>query len=93
MGGTHVKVVKVYHYDAFSNIPNRGNPAGIVLDGETLSEEQMREVAEKVGFNETAFPLRSDKADLRIRFFTPGHEINLCGHATMATKNKGLTRR
>jgi PhzF family phenazine biosynthesis protein len=89
-----VKTIKVYHYDAFSNIPNMGNPAGIVLDGENLTEEQMREVAEKVGFNETAFPLKSDKADLRIRFFTPGHEINLCGHATMATiyalKTKGL---
>jgi PhzF family phenazine biosynthesis protein len=89
-----VKTVKVYHYEAFSNIPNRGNPAGVVLDGEDLAEEQMREVAEKVGFNETAFPLKSDKADLRIRFFTPGHEINLCGHATMATiyslKTKGL---
>lgn len=71
-----------------------GNPAGVVLDGETLSEEQMREVAEKVGFNETAFSLRSEKADLRIRFFTPGHEMNLCGHATIATlyalKTKGL---
>ncbi|WP_274364111.1 PhzF family phenazine biosynthesis protein [Paenibacillus thermotolerans] len=80
-----MKKVKVYHYDAFSNIPNMGNPAGVVFDGETLSEEQMQEVAEKVGFNETAFPLKSDKADVRIRFFTPGHEINLCGHATMAT--------
>lgn len=71
-----------------------GNPAGVVLDGENLTEEQMRDVAEKVGFNETAFPLKSDIADLRIRFFTPGHEINLCGHATMATiyalKTKGL---
>src|SRR6185437_11830952 len=57
-------------------------------------EEQMQKVAKKVGFNETAFPLKSDKADLRVRFFTPGHEINLCGHATMATmyalKTKGL---
>ncbi len=89
-----MKTIKVYHYDAFSNIPNMGNPAGVVLDGENLTEEQMRELAEKVGFNETAFPLKSDKADLRIRFFTPGHEINLCGHATMATiyalKTKGL---
>ncbi|MFC3344746.1 PhzF family phenazine biosynthesis protein [Paenibacillus abyssi] len=89
-----MKKIMVYHYDAFSNIPNMGNPAGVVFDGETLSEDQMQEVAEKVGFNETAFPLRSDKADIKIRFFTPGHEINLCGHATMATlyalKTKGL---
>lgn len=80
-----MKKIKVYHYDAFSNIPNLGNPAGVVLDGETLTEEEMREIAEKVGFNETAFPLKSDNADVKIRFFTPGHEINLCGHATMAT--------
>jgi len=80
-----MRAVNVYHYDAFSNIPNMGNPAGVVLDGEDLTEEQMREVAEKVGFNETAFPLASSRADLRIRYFTPGHEINLCGHATMAT--------
>lgn len=89
-----MKTINVYHYDAFSNIPNMGNPAGVVFNGDDLSEEQMLTIAEKVGFNETAFPLKSDKADLRIRYFTPGHEINLCGHATMATiyalQTKGL---
>ncbi|MUT66555.1 PhzF family phenazine biosynthesis protein [Paenibacillus sp. NEAU-GSW1] len=77
--------VKVYHYDSFSPVPHKGNPAGVVFNGAQLSEEQMLDIANKVGFNETAFPLPSDKADLRIRFFTPGHEINLCGHATVAT--------
>ena len=77
--------VNVYHYDAFSTIPNQGNPAGVVLDGGHWTEQQMLAIAGKVGFNETAFPMPSDVADLRIRFFTPGHEINLCGHATMAT--------
>ncbi|WP_134687084.1 PhzF family phenazine biosynthesis protein [Brevibacillus migulae] len=76
--------IKVYHIDAFSKLPDRGNPAGVVLDGETLTEEQMRKVAEKVGFNETAFVCPSAQADLKIRFFTPGHEMNVCGHATMA---------
>ncbi|MCM3781697.1 PhzF family phenazine biosynthesis isomerase [Neobacillus mesonae] len=89
-----MKTFKVDHYDAFSDIPNMGNPAGVVLHGDNLTEEEMRLVAEKVGFNETAFPLPSEKADFKIRFFTPGHEINLCGHATMATiyalKTKGL---
>ena len=89
-----MKTIKVYHYDAFSHIPNMGNPAGVVLEGETLSDDDMQKIAEKVGFNETAFPLKSEKADLKIRFFTPGHEMNLCGHATMATiyalKTKGL---
>ncbi|UKS29281.1 PhzF family phenazine biosynthesis protein [Paenibacillus sp. HWE-109] len=89
-----MRTIKVYHYDAFSCIPNMGNPAGVVLNGDHLTEEQMQEIAAKVGFNETAFPMKSEKADWRIRFFTPGHEINLCGHATMATiyalKTRGL---
>lgn len=89
-----LKTIKVYHYDAFSNIPNMGNPAGVVLDEEHLTEDEMREVAAKVGFNETAFLLKSEIADFRIRYFTPGHEMNLCGHGTMAMiyalQTKGL---
>jgi len=89
-----LKSIKVYHYDAFSKEPNKGNSAGVVLNGDELTDAEMQEIAFKVGFNETAFPVKSDVADLRIRFFTPGHEMNLCGHATMATvyalKSKGL---
>ncbi|MES3705051.1 PhzF family phenazine biosynthesis isomerase [Staphylococcus cohnii] len=80
-----VKSVQVYHYDSFSTEANKGNPAGVVLDTENLTDWEMQEIASRVGFNETAFPVKSDKADLRIRFFTPGHEMNLCGHATIAT--------
>ncbi|UOQ87166.1 PhzF family phenazine biosynthesis protein [Gracilibacillus salinarum] len=89
-----MRKVTVYHYDAFSKKAGKGNPAGIVLNGEQLTDEEMQKTALKVGFNETAFPLPSDIADLRIRFFTPGHEMNLCGHATIATvyalHSKGL---
>ena len=91
-----MKSIKIYHYDAFSNKPNLGNPAGVVLNGDELTDSEMQEIAYKVGFNETAFPVKSDVADLRIRFFTPGHEMNLCGHATMATvfalKDQGLLK-
>ena len=89
-----MKSIKVYHYDAFSKEPNQGNPAGVVLNGDELTDAEMQEIAFRVGFNETAFPVKSAVADLRIRFFTPGHEMNLCGHATMASvyalKSKGL---
>lgn len=89
-----MKIITVHHYDAFSVIPNMGNPAGVVVEGDQYSEIEMQAIAMQVGFNETAFALKSDKADLRIRYFTPGHEVNLCGHATMATiyalKTKGL---
>lgn len=77
--------VLVRHYDAFSSTPNMGNPAGIVLDASGLSDEEMQAIALQIGFNETAFVLPSDKADFQIRFFTPGHEIPLCGHATVAS--------
>ncbi|RDW17219.1 PhzF family phenazine biosynthesis isomerase [Oceanobacillus chungangensis] len=80
-----MKSITVHHYDAFSTEPNKGNPAGVVLNGDELTDGEMQEIALKVGFNETAFPIKSDVADLRIRFFTLGHEMNLCGHATMAT--------
>ncbi|WP_426429019.1 PhzF family phenazine biosynthesis isomerase [Staphylococcus equorum] len=80
-----MKSIKVYHYDAFSKKPNKGNPAGVVLNGDDLTETEMQNVAFKVGFNETAFPIASDRADLRIRYFSPKQEMELCGHATMAT--------
>jgi len=74
---------KVLHFDAFSSIVNKGNPAGVVLNADDLDVSSMQSIAEKVGFNETVFILSSQKADLRLRYFTPGHEINLCGHATV----------
>ncbi|MGO3050962.1 isomerase [Staphylococcus casei] len=79
-----MKYVTVYHYDAFTLKPNKGNPAGLVLNGDELSNNEMQEIAYKVGFNETAFLVKSDKSDFRIRYFTPGQEMNLCGHATIA---------
>lgn len=89
-----MKMVRVFHYDAFSSKPNKGNPAGVVLDADGLTEKEMQDIALKVGFNETSFPMESEIADLRIRYFTPGHEMNLCGHATMAAihalKTRGL---
>ncbi|WP_127539479.1 PhzF family phenazine biosynthesis isomerase [Paenibacillus illinoisensis] len=86
--------VKVYLYDAFSAVPGKGNPAGVVFHADDLSEMVMQQIAHKVGFNETVFVLNSRTADVRLRYFTPGHEINLCGHATMASlyglKTRGL---
>lgn len=80
-----MKSIKVYHYDAFTKEANKGNPAGIVFDSDNLTEEEMHNIAHKVGFNETAFVLKSGVADLKLRYFTPGQEMSLCGHATIAT--------
>lgn len=75
----------VLHYEAFSTIPGKGNPAGVVLNGDVFAEEEMLKIAEQVGFNETVFVQQSETANLKLRYFTPGHEMNLCGHATMAS--------
>jgi trans-2,3-dihydro-3-hydroxyanthranilate isomerase len=73
----------VKRVDAFTQIPGQGNPAGVVLNGDKYSEKQMQRIARAVGFNETVFICRSETAAVRLRYFTPGHETPLCGHATM----------
>ena len=80
-----MKTINVFHYDAFTNKPNMGNPAGIVLDADGLTEEEMQRIAKKIGFNETTFVLSSEVAHIRMRFFTPGFEMDLCGHGTVGT--------
>ncbi|WP_438449255.1 PhzF family phenazine biosynthesis isomerase [Gorillibacterium sp. sgz5001074] len=75
----------VLRYDAFTGIPGKGNPAGLVLNGDDYSEEEMLRIAAAVGYNETTFVQRSETGDVRLRYFTPGHEMDLCGHATVAT--------
>jgi PhzF family phenazine biosynthesis protein len=62
-----------------------GNPAGVVLDADALNDAQMLKIAALLGFSETAFVSLSSKATHKIRFFTPIEEVDLCGHATIAT--------
>ena len=89
-----MKKITVYHYDAFTTEPDKGNPAGVVLDADGLTDEEMQNIAYQMGFNETTFVWSSDEADLALRFFTPGQEMALCGHGMLATlfalKTKGL---
>ena len=87
-------MITLYRYDAYTTVPGKGNPAGVVLETEHLSEEQMQRIAKEAAYSETAFVFPSDKADLRLRYFTPGAEVPLCGHATVgsiyALHEKGL---
>lgn len=77
--------LEVYKMRAFTNTPEGGNPAGVVLKTQGLQEQDMLEIAKEVGFSETAFVFPSDSADFKVRFFTPAEEVDLCGHATIAT--------
>ncbi|MFW6384672.1 MAG: PhzF family phenazine biosynthesis protein [Halodesulfurarchaeum sp.] len=76
---------RVLLVDAFAEEPYAGNPAGVVLDAEGLSPGQMQTIAAEIGASETAFLTPSSRADRRIRYFTPTTEVDLCGHATIAS--------
>lgn len=76
-------MVKVYQLNAFAAAPKGGNPAGVCLE-EGLSHEQMQTIARKVGLSETAF-LTEEREKYHVKFFTPRKEIDVCGHATIAT--------
>ena len=76
--------MKIYKYEAFTDKAGMGNPAGVVFECDDLTEDEMQKAAGKIGFNETVFLLASKEADIKMRYFTPGHEMNLCGHATIA---------
>lgn len=77
----------IYQVDAFSDVPFGGNPAGVVLDAIGLNHIQMLKIAREINLSETAFifPLQDDVADYEVRFFTPTQEVDLCGHATIAS--------
>ena len=77
--------VTIYTLNAFTKDNHGGNAAGVVLGADLLTEFEMQALAEKVGFSETAFILNSNNANHRIRFFTPTGEVDLCGHATVAS--------
>lgn len=78
-------MIKVEKVSAFSKDRKGGNPAGVVMDASSLTENQMQAIAKEVGYSETAFVMPSNEADYRVRFFTPACEVDLCGHATIAT--------
>jgi len=75
----------VYVLNAFVKVKDGGNPAGVVLDADGLTANEMVNIAKGVGFSETAFVMKSVKANFKVRFFTPAAEVDLCGHATIAT--------
>ncbi|HEX5618726.1 MAG TPA: PhzF family phenazine biosynthesis isomerase [Solirubrobacteraceae bacterium] len=73
-------MTEVLRYAAFTDTPTGGNPAGVVLDSDGLSDADMLEIAADVGYSETAFVNGDD-----IRYFSPLAEVPFCGHATIAT--------
>ena len=73
--------------DVFTDIPYRGNPLAVVLDGTGLSDAQMQHFARWTHLSETTFllPPESDAGDYRVRIFTPGGELPFAGHPTLGS--------
>jgi len=76
--------VKIYQVDAFADKAFSGNPAAVCLLTEQRDEAWMQSVAQEMNLSETAF-VRLGSAVLDLRWFTPEAEVELCGHATLAT--------
>jgi predicted PhzF superfamily epimerase YddE/YHI9 len=71
--------------DAFTDTPFTGNPAAVCLLERPASEAWMQAVAAELNLAETAFLVASDPGDWDLRWFTPTVEVDLCGHATLAS--------
>src|SRR3954467_5812206 len=76
--------IRIVQVDAFTNEAFSGNPAAVCVLSEPASEDWMRKVAREMNLSETAF-LTPREDGYQIRWFTPSVEIDLCGHATVAS--------
>lgn len=71
-------------YTAFTDRPEGGNPAGVVLDARELDAVQMQAIAAGIGYSETAFLSPRADGGYDTRYYSPEKEISFCGHATIA---------
>ncbi len=75
----------LYWVDAFTNKVFTGNPAAVVPLAQWPDDTQLQRIAFENGLSETAFIVRTGPARFQLRWFTPAVEVELCGHATLAT--------
>ncbi|WP_195263472.1 PhzF family phenazine biosynthesis protein [Clostridium sp. 1001275B_160808_H3] len=83
--------IKIYQVDAFTSEAFKGNPAAVCILEDDISDELMKNIAREMNLSETAFvkPLENSSIGncnlFSLRWFTPEVEVDLCGHATIAT--------
>ncbi len=77
-------MLNIYQVDAFADKPFSGNPAAVCMLQESLDDELMQHIAAEMNLSETAFLMKEDDG-YRLRWFTPAYEVDLCGHATLAS--------
>jgi PhzF family phenazine biosynthesis protein len=76
--------IEIFQVDAFTGKPFSGNPAGVCILEEERDEDWMQKVAREMNLSETAFILKH-RDGFALRWFTPRVEVELCGHATLAS--------
>ena len=76
--------IRIVQVDAFTNRPFAGNPAAVCVLREAPDEQWMRDVAREMNLSETAFLFPKD-GGYQLRWLTPAIEVDLCGHATVAS--------
>lgn len=76
--------IRMVQVDAFTNKPFSGNPAAVCVLPQPVPDEWMRNVAREMNLSETAF-LTPQDGGFQLRWFTPAVEVDLCGHATVAS--------
>ncbi|KAK9470913.1 PhzF family phenazine biosynthesis protein [Dipodascopsis tothii] len=88
-------VVSFKQVDVFTTVRYKGNPVAVILHGDDLATEQMQQVANWTNLSETTFvvPTTTEKADYRVRIFTPKHELPFAGHPTIGTAHALLESR
>jgi len=74
----------LFQVDAFADCPLTGNPAAVCLLAEAKDDRWLQAVAQEMNLSETAF-LTPESDGYRLRWFTPTVEVDLCGHATLAS--------
>jgi PhzF family phenazine biosynthesis protein len=77
-------LLSIYQVDAFAEKVFKGNPAAVIPLHDWLSDEVMQQIAMENNLSETAFFVKTDDG-YHLRWFTPEYEIDLCGHATLAS--------
>ena len=89
-----MKSLSFQQVDVFTSVPFKGNPVAVVLDGDTLSSEEMQSIATWTNLSETTFVCSPTdrRADYRLRIFTPRRELPFAGHPTIGSAHAVLRR-
>jgi trans-2,3-dihydro-3-hydroxyanthranilate isomerase len=82
-----MRKLRIKHIDAFTDRPYTGNPAAVIMEADGLTDAEMQRIAREMNLSETAFIFKPKDSsyDLEVRWMTPTVEVNLCGHATIAS--------